>query len=111
VPLPPDQVERRRQTARALNLGRHLHKGYHGPRWSDADLALLGTAPDAEVAARVGRSAQAVRIKRSRLGIPRRQGTTRTTRNHQGGGADRGRAAGRSIAPVPPPTTEQTTSC
>jgi hypothetical protein len=70
VPLPPEAVERRRQTARDLNLGRFLHKGYHGPRWSDADLALLGTLTDDEVARRTGRSWNAVRQKREELGIP-----------------------------------------
>jgi hypothetical protein len=70
VPLPPEAVERRRQTSRALNLGRYLHKGYHGPRWSDADLALLGTLTDDEVARRTGRSWNAVRQKREELGLP-----------------------------------------
>jgi hypothetical protein len=70
VPLPPDAVERRRRTALALDLGRYLHKGYHGPRWSDADLALLGTLTDDEVARRTGRSWNAVRQKRQERGIP-----------------------------------------
>ena len=39
-----------------------------------------GTAPDAEVAARVGKTVEAVRIKRIRLGIPRW---------HPGGALDR----------------------
>jgi hypothetical protein len=30
-PLTPQQVERRRRTAKELNLGRFLHKGYPGP--------------------------------------------------------------------------------
>ena len=33
-------------------------------------MALLGTAPDAEVAARVGRTEAAVRVMRTRLGLP-----------------------------------------
>jgi hypothetical protein len=41
-----------------------------GPRWREEDLRLLGTMPDAEVAAKIGRSASAARQKRERLGIP-----------------------------------------
>jgi hypothetical protein len=69
--LPPEQVERRRRTALDLGLGRNLLPGYNlGPCWTRAELALLGKLPDEEVAARVGRSPNAVRIKRERLGIP-----------------------------------------
>jgi hypothetical protein len=39
-------------------------------RWREEDLRLLGTMPDAEVAAKIGRSASGVRQKRERLGIP-----------------------------------------
>jgi hypothetical protein len=38
--------------------------------WTAEQLALLGTAPDDEVAAAVGRSPTAVRVRRNRLGIP-----------------------------------------
>jgi hypothetical protein len=38
--------------------------------WKPEQLALLGTMPDNEVAVRVGRPENAVRVKRSRLGIP-----------------------------------------
>jgi hypothetical protein len=70
-PLPPEQVERRRRTARELNLARHLRHGYNlGPWWSPAELKLLGRLPDEEVAARTGRTPNAVRVKRTRLGIP-----------------------------------------
>jgi hypothetical protein len=68
--LPPEQVERRRRTARELNLARHLKAGYHGPWWTREQLRLLGTEPDAAVAAKVGRTVQAVRSMRTRLGIP-----------------------------------------
>ena len=71
VRLPPEQVERRRRTARALNLGRHLPTGCsHAPWWSPAELRLLGSLPDDEVAAKVGRTPNAVRCKREKLGIP-----------------------------------------
>jgi len=60
----------------ALDLGRRLKTGYHGPRWTAADLALLRTLPDAEVARLLGRTETAVRVMRTRKGIP---GTTRST--------------------------------
>jgi hypothetical protein len=71
VRLPPEQVERRRRTARELGLGRHLRPGYNlGPWWSPAEVPLLGKLPDDEVAAEVGRSPDAVRRKREELGAP-----------------------------------------
>jgi hypothetical protein len=50
--------------------GRFLRPGYHGPRWTLEQLRMLGTAPDAVVATRIGRTALAVRVMRDRLGIP-----------------------------------------
>ena len=44
-------------------------KGTDG-EWKPAEVKLLGTLPDAEVAAETGRTADAVRSKRSKLGIP-----------------------------------------
>ena len=55
-PLPPEQVERRRQTAIDKGLGRNLVTGYHGPRWTAEDIALLGTIPDEDVARQTGRT-------------------------------------------------------
>jgi hypothetical protein len=49
-----------------LNLGQYLQPGYHGPHWTAEQLALLGTMPDEEVAARIGRTVEAVRIMRGR---------------------------------------------
>jgi hypothetical protein len=66
--------ERRWRNAVENDLGRNLVTGYHGPLWTEEDLALLGTAPDAEVARRIGRTANAVRVMRDRLGIPRPAG-------------------------------------
>jgi hypothetical protein len=66
--LPPDQVERRRQTARALGLrptGRWAENG-----WTADQLALLGKVPDAELAAPTGRTVGAVRCQRTGRGIP-----------------------------------------
>ena len=68
--LPPEQVERRRRTAREKNLAQYLQPGYHGPRWTQEQPQLLGAEPDVVVAEKVGRTAQAVRVMRSRLGIP-----------------------------------------
>src|SRR5262249_47055053 len=64
---PPDQVERQRQTRRALGLrptGR-----WKGREWTKAQLRLLGKVPDAELAERFGRTKNAVRLKRERLGL------------------------------------------
>jgi 5-methylcytosine-specific restriction protein A len=69
-PLPPEQVERRRQTAINKGLGRNLITGYHGPRWTKRQLKLLGRVPDDEVARRTGRTPNAVRVMRTKLGIP-----------------------------------------
>jgi hypothetical protein len=70
-PLPPEQVERRRRTATEQGLVRNLRPGYNlGPRWSPAEVRLLGRLPDDEVAAKVGRTPDAVRQKREKLGIP-----------------------------------------
>src|SRR5262249_53536891 len=62
VPLPEEQVERRRRTALEQDLGRNLILGFHGPWWSVQELALLGTVPDAEVARRTDRTYNAVRL-------------------------------------------------
>jgi hypothetical protein len=68
--LGKEAIERRRRTALELNLGRMLHPGYHGPRWTDQELVLLGTMMDEEVARLIGRSVNAVRVMRTRLGVP-----------------------------------------
>jgi hypothetical protein len=68
----------RRDRAERLNLGRHLRDGYNATRaWKPGELRLLGTLPDAEVARRTGRPVNAVRIKRTRLGIPTAKGRRR----------------------------------
>jgi hypothetical protein len=56
-----------------LGLGRHLIKGYHGPWWTRAEVALLGKMPDEEVARHTGRTVRAVRQKRETLGRARPQ--------------------------------------
>jgi hypothetical protein len=71
VRLTPEQVERRRRTTLEQGLVRHIRPGYNrGPWWTPREVALLGRLPDGEVAAKVGRSPDAVRRKRERLGTP-----------------------------------------
>jgi hypothetical protein len=82
-PLPFEQVERLRAQAIRLNLGRNLKPGYHGPWWTPADLALLGTDTDEAIAAQIGRTACAVRIARAHRGIP--SACDRRRRAHRGG--------------------------
>ena len=58
----------RRRRARELNLGQYLKPGTHGPWWSAEELALLAALSDAEVAERTGRTENAVRLRRRKLG-------------------------------------------
>jgi hypothetical protein len=96
--LTDEECDERSRTARRLNLAQYLRTGYHGPRWTKAQLRLLGKYPDDVVAARVGRTVDAVRCKRTRLGIPtaldRRKGQGRrgersTARDGKGPGRRR----------------------
>jgi hypothetical protein len=41
-----------------------------GQTWTDSELALLGTIPDGELAARIGRTEEAIEVMRARRGIP-----------------------------------------
>src|SRR5262249_46292451 len=66
-----EERERQGERTRRLNLARHLRPGSHlYPASTAEQVALLGTIPDAEVAAKTGRSMSAVRLKREKLGIP-----------------------------------------
>jgi hypothetical protein len=69
--LPPEQVERRRRTALEQNFAARLIPGYHGPRWTRRELALLGTDHDEAVAARIGRTPNAVGVMRRRRKVPK----------------------------------------
>jgi len=69
-----EQCDERSRISLELNLGCFLKSGYHGPLWTAEQLALLGTASDEEVAERIGRTREAVRIMRTRLGIPKSDG-------------------------------------
>jgi hypothetical protein len=68
IPLPPQTVERRR--AAALADGRRPEGRWDEDGWSAEELALLGSDTDEAVAARIGRTLDAVRLKRDRLRIP-----------------------------------------
>jgi hypothetical protein len=65
-----EEREQRRRAAVEQDLGRNLIPGYHGPRWTKRQLAMLGKMPDKEVARRTGRTVGAVRQMREELGIP-----------------------------------------
>jgi hypothetical protein len=67
--------DRRRQVNAEKGLARNLVTGYRGDWWAAEDIALLGTAPDEEVARRTGRTAAAVRRKRWALDIPNPAGS------------------------------------
>jgi hypothetical protein len=71
--LTPEQVEQRRQAAIRLNLAQYLkaHPPSNPQAWTAKELALLGTVSDDAIAERIGRTPNAVRIMRDRLGIPR----------------------------------------
>jgi hypothetical protein len=67
-PQPKELVRERLLTRKAYRSG-------HGQPWLEVawqvhELVLLGTLPDADVAARIGRSTNAVRVKRTKLRIP-----------------------------------------
>jgi hypothetical protein len=74
VPLPPEQVERRRCTALELGLGRNLVPGYHRRHtalaWTTEEDEAVRTLPPAEAAEKTGRTILAVYRRRSLLGLP-----------------------------------------
>jgi len=57
------------QRARALNLIRFARRKPAVPPWTQHELRVLGKLPAEEVAARIGRTAKAARVKRGNLGI------------------------------------------
>jgi hypothetical protein len=70
LPLPPEQVERRRRTPIEQNYGRHLLPGYNGfnvRKWTEEEDEWLATLSPAEVVQRTGRSLLAVYGRRSML--------------------------------------------
>jgi hypothetical protein len=55
-------------SALALNLGRHLRSGYHGPRWKRAQLRLLGKEPHDVMAAKLFQEGHIARSMSDRNG-------------------------------------------
>jgi hypothetical protein len=64
-----ERAERSR-LSKELNLGQNFVTGYHGPRWKQEEIELLGTIPDDEVAVLLGKTWRAVTQKRHKVGIP-----------------------------------------
>jgi hypothetical protein len=68
-----EERQARSEISRRLNVISHAQAGRHAEDgWTEAELALLGTATDSEVARRTGRTYEAVRLKRRKLKIPHR---------------------------------------
>jgi hypothetical protein len=65
----PEQIEHRRQVYAIKNAEAGNDAIYRGTVWTEEELALLGTMPDSEVAARLGRTLEGVQLKRGRMGI------------------------------------------
>jgi hypothetical protein len=68
--LTDEECDQRSARAKAGNYWRNLKPGFQGQWWTPAELQLLGTDTDAVIAAKIGRTANAVRVMRTRLGIP-----------------------------------------
>jgi hypothetical protein len=65
-----EERQAKRQDALRLDLGRHLRPRPGGDEWTPEETRLLGKLPDAEVTRRTGRTVEAVRIKREKMGLP-----------------------------------------
>jgi hypothetical protein len=83
VKLPPEAVERRRRMALEGNYAARLTPGYPWPRWTRRELGLLGTDDDDVVAAKVGRTLEAVRLMRRKRKVPKFR-DRRRREGHQG---------------------------
>ncbi len=64
-----EEREAKRRIALELNLGQHIGPGNNAPLWTAEELALLGTGSVAQIAAMIGRTQNAVRLKRVELDI------------------------------------------
>jgi hypothetical protein len=67
---PAQAREEPRERAVAGDHAARLQPGYHGPPWTQEQLALLGREADELIAARIGKSRDAVRAQRVRRKIP-----------------------------------------
>ncbi len=90
-------------TARELDLGQYLRPGYHGPWRTRREPALLGTHEDEVLAARVGRTAGAVRCMRIKRKVPKFR-----DRHLRG---ERSRPARPAVAPSPCAVHRRQASC
>jgi hypothetical protein len=70
IPLPADQVERRRRTTLERNLGQYLQLGFQGPWWTTEEDDLVKRLSPAEAARQTGRTLVAVSKRRRVLGLP-----------------------------------------
>ena len=62
---------RQMRTGRGIPSAEDRRRREHQDRaWTAAELALLGTIPDDELASRIGRTESAVRVMRGKRGIP-----------------------------------------
>lgn len=77
VPVPDETRAARRERARRVGL--RLPNRPDAALWTAGQEALLGTLPDADLAAAIGRTPEAVRLRRARAGIP-----THTDRRRKG---------------------------
>src|SRR5262245_52915323 len=89
-PMPEAQKQELRERAKRLNLARFLKPRPGGRPWEASELELLGTEPDEALAARFGRTPGAVRVMRTRRGVPtardrRRHGCRAEGRQHRSG--------------------------
>jgi hypothetical protein len=66
----PEELEAKRQRAKEMNLPQYMRKAQREDRWTEEEMALLGTMLDEEVARKIKRTVQAVRLKRVKLGFP-----------------------------------------
>jgi hypothetical protein len=67
----PAEIEAKRAIAIKLNLGQYWELRSKEGDWTKEELAMLGTMPDEEIAKRIGRTTNAVRVQRTKRRIQR----------------------------------------
>jgi hypothetical protein len=102
----PPQPAKRRPT-RVLGRMRGLQAANQERAWPAEHLALLGTLPDTEVAARTGRCENGVKVKRSKLGIPNPSGPGWTEEELALLGTDPDREVAERIRRTPTAVTDE----
>jgi hypothetical protein len=66
----PREMVRRRMATKRTRGTQYIPQRWAETGWTAEQLALLGTLPDEQVAKRIGRTPEAVRVKRGKLRIP-----------------------------------------